>query len=547
MRTKIMNMETPLFKGDTYHPITEEEWRKLEAKIKVQGELASHEKVMAALRMMAKCSTGRQQIREIIASNETFPVEVSKEADAEIERRGAAGFNQKQVVVHPNGYHETISAKTSVHSKYLDNPEFLGMTLLHEFLHQRQPVDLPHSSIILDMETQALNKQLSMELNSDKSECASYRQSYAQNLRYWRAVMDGKLPKPAWAPDFEVIEQGNLSNQEYATLKKVAMDRYIHKMASEEAQAQFMADFTMSRFSMNNGDFSMYVPSYAGIRTNLFYDAAGISDNLRKMAMTPSAQSYFKNRYPALDMEKVERHARELNAEYFEIDSALKQLAGKLNGALSSQLSFEERIKVSANCIRGLNCSKEAKKILSEELIELFSSDRSLSNSDKIIAQLQRNLKTTYSHEDGKREVQEKGVDEETRRIVQAESYLEAVEYVAGRRDLSTSAKLYQFAEIVRWHKERYPETDAQVAKERTQMLQIVRQSTGLEGLPSIQGEFTLQKALRSSSGRMLAIEDNARETNGSIHSSSVSVRTADEDTREAITSLMNIGGSRIA
>ncbi len=492
---------TPLFKGQKTHAISLEEWQLLEKKIKIMGDLVTHEKVMAALREMAQCPTGRRQIREIIASDQVFPVECSKERDAELSQMGVAGYNQKKVLMHYPSKVRTYTGKTCVHSKYIDDPKQFGAILLHEMLHQRQSLDLPESSVIADMETQALSAQLGIELGNDKDNCVSYRQSYAQNLRKWRAIMRGELPRPDWAPPFEVIEQGNMSDDEYAKLKKVAENEYIKQMAADELQAQFMADFTMSRTAMNNGDFSMGVPSYDGIRTHLFYDSYGVKKDLRDMTLSPELKSYLKERYPALDIAKVEKHTQELHAEYFELDSVLTQLSGKLEKSLSPQMNLKERVIAVKQCIRELACSKEAKKILAEETMDLFTNNRSLSDPKEIIGLLRQNLNTTYSHADARAEIQAKGVDEIVRNMLQQTSYLEIVKYVAKRSDLSTSAKLYQFAEIVRWHKEQYPETDKVTAKERREMLAVIRKTTGLDGLPLVQNGDSLQDSLRSSSG----------------------------------------------
>ncbi len=516
MSENFRNMGKPLFKGQKTHAITPEEWEILQKKIRVTGDLISLEQVMNALKTMADYPTGRQQIREIIASEQIFPVNCSKEADAKVEEYGVAGFNQRQVVTEAyTGIVQSVTGETFIHSKYIGNTKLFATILLHEMMHQRQSTNLPRSSIICDMETQALSAQLGAEIADERTECASYRQSYAQNMRKWRLIVDKKWPKPDWAPPFEPMEQGSMSDEEYARFVKAAQNDYIKQMAADETQAQFMADFTMSRSALNNGDFSMPVPSYEGIRTHLFYDSYGIRENLQTMILSDYVKEHLKSKYPALDIEKIDQHTRELNAEYFGLDKAVSLLTEKLQSTLTSQMSFKERVTSASKCIRELDCDKETKKILAEEMMEVFTQNREISDAKEISSILQRNLKTSYSHEDANREIDETGVDADVRRVLdETNSYLETVKYIANRSDIGPSAKLHQFAEVIRLHKEQYPEAEKSVLQERKEMLRIIRKETGLDGLPLIQNGLSLTETLRLSSESLIAQNDIEKEEN---------------------------------
>ncbi len=497
---------TPLFRGQNNHNLSEAEWRALEQKLRLSGDLIQRDKIMASLRLMATYPMGRLQLRQIIASNQVFQIESSTAGDKTCQQNFAGGYNDKD--------------KTVVYSKLLDNPKALGTVLLHEMMHQRQPRILPANSIIYDMEPQAIDAQLGIEIGGIPEECASYRQSYDINVQNWRDIVAGRKPKPSWAPAFEPIIPSHLSYTQQEKLRREALEGYITQMATMETQAQYMEDFTLSRQSIANGDFSLAVPSYANLRSHGFYDSDSVRRGLTQFRLDEASKGYLRQKYPALDVAKVDRHIDELNSEHAELHNAIGSLVTSLKGKIVPGMTVKEMAKITSASIRKLNCSRDSKRILSEEMMEFFVRNKNNVNIEQISSHLYDSFKETYYHSDGYLEIKRKGIDKEIDKLwdkAQDEGknpYRAAFDYVAHHDNLSVSARWYQLSEIIRWHKNQYPETTGEKAEFREQLIKEMRQIIGLQGLPIVQNETGLQDVLRSSSdGRVVETEEPTLDT----------------------------------
>ncbi len=495
----------PLFKGQKNHGLSHVEWQALESKLRFSGDLIQADKIMNALRLMANYPTGRAQLREIIASEQIFKIESSTQGNTICDKNFAGGFNDRR--------------KTTIHSSLLDKSELLGPVLLHEMMHQRQPGILPLNPIIYDMEPQALDIQLTMEIGNTAGACASYRQSYEYNVQKWHDIIEGKRSKPAWAPLFVPTIPQNISTLCRQQLEQEAANAYIAQMAMLETQAQYMEDFTLSRQSIAAGDFSLPMPSYENLRSHGFYDSDAVRRGLTDFRLSASTKRYFRQTYPALNVEKVTRHVAEVHAEYDELHNAMSQLVKSLNGQIVPGMNVKEIARVASRNIRGLTCSKETKTILSNEMVNFFIQYRSGITPAKISQYLQERFKETYYHSDGRLEIKTKGIDKKIDALWKnAEKegrnpYKATFDFVAHHSNLSVSAKWYQLSEIIKWHKNQYPETIGEKAQFRADLIKQMRRIIKMEGLPIVRNETGLQEALRLSCEKQIN-ETHASEIN---------------------------------
>ncbi len=488
------NMTVPLFKGQVSHSLSDKEWQRLRQKFQFSGDKMRSDKIMVALRLMGEYPTGRAQLREIIASNQIFKIECSRAGDMQCQKNYAGGYNEM--------------GKTVVNSQMYDKPQQLGSVLLHELLHQRQPRILPMNPVIYDMETQALDIQLGLEMNSKVEECASYRQSYEKNLQKWREIRSGKRAKPAWAPDFVPVNipaTGSSLNRQQ--LLKQAESAYITQMATMETHAQYMEDFTASRQSISRGDFSLPVPSYESLRSNGFYDGDAIRRGLTTFRLSNAAKQYLHQQYPALNVSKVSAHADEIDVEHHGLNQTIDELKACLSSKITSGMTKVQVLKATSQSIKELNCEARVKRMLSTELVDLFREIKTVPNVKQIVTHLQNRYNETYRHSDGYMEIKEKRIDKQVNDIWQkAEKnnqnpYKVTFDFVANYQNLSTSAKWYQMAQIIKWHKNQYPEQTGAQADFRENMILQMRQILGSKGLPIVQNTSGLRDMLHQSSG----------------------------------------------
>ncbi len=411
VHSRPISTEGALYEGQTTQELSANEMNLLLAKLDLNG-LRSQEqknKVISAFYEMAKYPTGRVQIREILASPiSPFKISCNQKGDKYCDKNGCYGFNNKK-----NG--TTLSSKTLAYDKTQ-----LGICLLHEMRHERS-IDFGNS-VLDDMETQALERQLFAEVYPDKKwiNFASYRESYQKIVQKWQNIVNDpqRYPRPAWAPEFKAMP--DVTGEKLAQAK----DAYIQQMAARETMALFMQDFTMSKNAMVRGDFKMPTSDYSGFDSHLFYDSKSIRERRTNFDITQREIQYLTEHYPELNIAKIKNNMRELKSEYQlkEVDSGW----------------FENTAERHAKAMRHTDVFTEVAK---------HPLWRSL--GDEGIAKL------SDSREIGK--VFDKIMDS----------------------NLSVNGKFYFAVQIIGHHKDRFPAKNSQESQERREMIEKLRDLTG--------------------------------------------------------------------
>ncbi len=452
----------PLFEGQENYALSDAEMAAFVAKLEIFPPERRQE-IQDALCGLKKHPFAIKQIRQIINSpQEKFKIRCTAETDERCLLWGADGYN--------NGRYSVVYSLP-----LLSNPQRAGRILLHEMLHQRQHDELPRNALVWDMETQAFNRQAELEMGVAP---ASYEQSFKINSDRWRNIVLGKEPWPEGARRF--VPNSDLTSAEYVLARR----RFIQQMAAEEMQAQYMQDFVMSRAAMHRGEFSMPVPDYGGLSMHMRYDASNISGDKKDCQLNDISIDYLRARYPFLDTQKIQRFLGELESEYQgNVGSATVATeeiiaCGRMTEWDLKMVGVLSRGGVKRSTIAefsehsDINCEIEQSGIWKD--LEAINDP-----SERVIG-------------DGRDTIQ--GAD----RIL-VERFIRVMQ----KKDLSQNAKLFLMSSLVDAHKNIYPKTDTKEGKRRAGLIRIMRQVTGLDGLPIVQSDARLPSILEKSGDRV--------------------------------------------
>ena len=256
---------TQLFKGQTTHPLTEEEVEAFYQQVDIVSlhgfwtrNLASDEtrrwyeaQLKAGLNEMLKTPTGREQARAIIASGKNYTV--YGELPENIPD-GVAGYS--------------TDGSNDVHVRLDTDEKEMGRTIIHELLHARQKHRKGESKVLEDAETQALNCQLDMEARGDNKQTTGYEKSYEINKKKWYDRAKGTRGYPKGYTGLRFEPAPGLSPEKMEEARK----QYAIQMASLETRAQATKDFVKptSEWGKNS---SLPVADYDLARLREFYSS----------------------------------------------------------------------------------------------------------------------------------------------------------------------------------------------------------------------------------------------------------------------------------
>lgn len=248
-------MTKQLFEGQTNHPLSEAEIETFFFKVELRSFASFRARVFSGretrqrvidffkkgLEKMMKTPTGREQVREIIASKDEYRVwGVNKPNDP-----------------HTHAYIEpgSLDVYVNLASVVEGNPAKVGQFILHELLHQRQKVTGKESKVLADCETYALTFQLDTEAKNLSH--PQYQKSFEYNKRKWKRIaQSGRYPNGFNGLRFKPIQ--GLSQAELIE----AQEQYAHQMASLETRAEATKDFLKPAFEWGKNS-SLKYPNYA--------------------------------------------------------------------------------------------------------------------------------------------------------------------------------------------------------------------------------------------------------------------------------------------
>ncbi len=423
----------PLFEGQNGHPLSGAEWQKFIKKLDIQTDTPEQkEQILAVFKEMLQYASGVKQIREVVNSPQPkFKIMCCRQTDAECERLYFTGYSDKEKIV--------------IHSAELKDKEYAGDILLHELLHQRQPHYLSSHPLFRDMETQAFTRSIWREMNLSSQ---SFDESFAYNVREWEDIFEGLKPLPDWAIPFKA--NPNLTNDKW----EQARLSYIKQMAAEQTAAQFMEDFLLSRAGMKRGDFSMPVYDYDGLRCHLFYDSAAMRRHIQDFTFNRKTHNYLKEKYPALNIDKLVENFNELKEEY----AATKSQSPDFIDDLAEEL-LPEGVKAYFKISTDPNKYASFTRYHSDAYVELKNS----------------NIQTELDRIEGRN---------------YSETARKQFDYICQSKDISINAKLYLIVQILNKHKNIYPNTETDQGYDRYNMILKLRQLTKLDGLPIVQNDL---------------------------------------------------------
>ncbi len=375
----------PLFRGQNTHPLTQYEMKRFFDRLDIRGRRFTddEQKIKKAFEAMAQTPTGREQIRQIIRA---LPSDRIFEIRHEQRWEFSHLFSESRTLGPQNAGGYVIKMDSILLPNIIFNmsPNELGNTLLHELNHARNYTHVA-TAVLLDAETQALSAQLTIETNN-KRDCwhdSVNLKNYHDNLVRWRIIAKNPNQRPQWAflEPFEYIPSPaeKQSGQNNPEREAAAREMYARQMASIETRTQFMEDFYISSYSLNQREKSSSRFSYMLHDMSRTYKKKDLScvKMLREKHNADFNKEWdideiwrISRRYPSLNTQRMLRRAAEINAEYHAYGDQITQ-----------SLSSASPLDTTPNQITQMD---EAVKKQRNEELEQINKDRRLSPNEKI-------------------------------------------------------------------------------------------------------------------------------------------------------------------
>ncbi len=492
----------PLFEGHNTYPLTDNEWHTLiHKKLNIITETPEQkEQIIAGLTQMKNNELNNLYLRQILNSDQPFNIICNTASDKILDKEKAVGM---QSVVRTFSIRRLLTNNTNndrilIHSGKLDDPEQCGQILIHEAIHQMQPLNMKVNPVLADMETQAFDELT--ELSSD-SRWDIFLESGKKIYQKWSNVVAGTEPLPKWAFPFKPKE--GLTDDE----RMQARIAYITQMTYQEMQANLMQDFLMSRQAVHQGKFSLKNQSYQILADSLSYNSRVIEKKCSDFTISDETVDYLKQQYPALDVEKVKERMSELSAEH-EIAQKLADLPRQLKRNIepvttdwgiafrTKKIDDEYFKKLADNLSTILNLSPQAREVLKnippqeiqKELARIIYTHPAFKNPDKATSGstfFQANIFDNRSN----MELIEKLCDIEIQAVENKGNALkEQTDFIINHPNLNENDKLFYFSSLIDRHKSKYPEKNSDEGKNRAEIIKNARQRFGIN-LPIVQNE----------------------------------------------------------